>query len=83
MLFYSFFFYTGNSVAHYDDQSKSIQHNKCNVLTEGNSICQECKQYKKNTLLRQIKRINKENEEQQCDPQSHTNYRFLTSRMRG
>ena len=42
-------------------------------------ICQQCKLYKNNSLLKQLKRVDKENRPEVCHPQSHANYRFLTS----
>ena len=67
----------GNVVAH--AVSDTIRHVKCAMLVKPDTICEQCKLYRSNSLLRLLHRLVKENKEnEQCSSSSHANYRFLT-----
>ena len=51
--------------------NKTIRHVNCSMLVKPDGICEQCKLYKKNSLLRQLNHL--------CSASSHVNYRFLTS----
>ena len=64
-------------IAQVDD--KTIRHVNCSMLVKPDGICEQCKLYKKNSLLRQLNRLLKDNKENDlCSASSHVNYRFLT-----
>ena len=73
--------FIGNRVAYYDTHYHAIRHEKCLMLVEGAQICQQCKLYRNNSLMRQLNRIDEENlveKGNRSHPQSHANYRFLS-----
>ena len=65
-------------IAQVDD--KTIRHVNCSMLVKPDGICAQCKLYKKNSLLRQLNRLLKDNKENDlCSASSHVNYQFLTN----
>ena len=48
-------------IAQVDD--KTIRHVNCSMLVKPDGICEQCKLYKKNSLLRQLNRLLKDNKE--------------------
>ena len=60
-------------IAQVDD--KTIRHVNCSMLVKPDGICAQCKLYKKNSLLRQLNRLSKDNKENDlCSASSHVNY---------
>lgn len=70
----------GNVVASTEDGI--IRHVNCSLLVESTSCCKQCKQYRNNSLLRQLNRLNENKENDRCSVSSHVNYRFLTSEQK-
>lgn len=57
---------------------------KCTIImkTGRKKCCEECTKYRNNSLLRQLQRLKKCQDKEQCSINSHTNYRFLSSEQK-
>lgn len=70
----------GNEVAY--AEGSVIRHVNCAIIMmngRNNKCCDKCKQYRNNSLLKQLNRMSKFLDNEQCSTSSHTNYRFLSS----
>lgn len=66
-------------VASFDELYSTIRHVNCSLLVEKSALCNNCKQYKKNTLNKLLSRMLKENGSNKENCSSHVNYRFMDS----